>query len=124
VPSPTFSVLDRTVVSDGEGSSAWYAQVQTLAGDQAWQSDYTSTFGTPPMPFADLYFDAANLLLNRLQQVSKPDAAGDLVIGRAVLAAAVQNTTNFTGVSCTITLDPTTGNRVNDPAALARCGQD
>ena len=124
VPSPIFSVLDRTVVGDAEGSSTWYAQVQTLASDRAWQSDYTSTFGSPPLPLADLYFDAANLLLNRLQQVSRLDAAGHLVIGRAALAAAVRNTTDFTGVSCTITLDPTTGNRVNDPAQLALCAEE
>ncbi|HEX3454330.1 MAG TPA: hypothetical protein VHS03_06870 [Gaiellaceae bacterium] len=122
LPSPIFSVLDRTVVSDGEGFSGWYARVQTLGRDLAWRSDYTVAFGSPPTPFADLYFDAANLLVDRLQQVSRLDAVGDLIISRVALAAAVRNTTNFPGVSCTITLDPTTGNRVNDPTALDRCG--
>jgi hypothetical protein len=28
------------------------------------------------------------------------------------------------GVSCTITLDPATGNRLNDPTALSRCATD
>jgi len=43
------------------------------------------------------------------------------VIDRAALANAVRNTTNYQGVSCTITIDPTTGNRINDQAALAHC---
>jgi hypothetical protein len=37
------------------------------------------------------------------------------------LAQAVRNTTKYQGVTCTITLDRTTGYRANDPAALARC---
>jgi hypothetical protein len=44
--------------------------------------------------------------------------SGNLVIDRAALASAVRNTANFEGVSCRITLDPFTGNRVND---LAGC---
>jgi len=49
---------------------------------------------------------------------------GNLVINRAALASAVRKTTKFQGVTCTITLDPLTGNRVNDAAALARCAED
>jgi hypothetical protein len=43
------------------------------------------------------------------------------VIDRAALAAAVRSTRHFQGVTCTVTLDPATGNRVDDPEALARC---
>jgi hypothetical protein len=95
--------------------------VQRLPSDLAWQREYVTEFGSSPQGFADLYFDAASLLLRRLRQVSRVDAVGDLVIGRDALAGAVRNTTHFPGVSCTIALDPATGNRVNDPAALARC---
>jgi ABC-type branched-subunit amino acid transport system substrate-binding protein len=118
--TPGSSVFNRTIVSDGSGFPAWYAAVKALPSDQEWTYVYEALFGATPTDLADLYFDAARLLLNRLQQVSRV-IGGRLVINRAALASAVRNTRGFPGVSCTITLDPTTGNRVNDPAALARC---
>ena len=72
------------------------------------------------MPYSDLYYDAASLLIDGLQRVSRI-SRGTLTINRAKLARAIRNTTRFHGVSCTITLDPATGNRVNDPSALERC---
>ena len=90
--------------------------------DLAFQQDYRSQFGALPPAFSDLNFDAAALLLGDLQRVSKI-VNGNLVINRAALASAVRATTNFQGVSCTITLDPATGNRISDPASLSRCSQ-
>ena len=55
-----------------------------------------------------------------VERVSKIED-GNLVIDRKELAAAVRKTTEFPGVTCTITLDPKTGNRSNDPVSLARC---
>jgi ABC-type branched-subunit amino acid transport system substrate-binding protein len=118
--TPGFSVFNRTIVTDGSGFPAWYAAIKALPSDQEWTYIYEVLFGSPPTDFADLYFDAANLLLTRLQQVSHV-VGGQLVINRAALAYAVRHTRGFPGVTCTITLDPATGNRVNDPAALARC---
>jgi hypothetical protein len=77
------------------------------------------SFG-PTVAFSDLYYDAARLLLRSLQKVSILDD-GNLVINRTVLARAVRSTTKYHGVSCTITLDPATGNRLNDQTALSRC---
>ena len=65
---------------------------------------------------------AASLLIRRLQQVSKV-VDGDLVIDRAELADAVRTTAKYQGVTCKLTIEPTTGNRVNDPDALARCAE-
>ena len=78
-------------------------------------------FGTAPTAFADLYYDAASLLIRGLQKVSTVDGGGNLVINRAALAQAVRNTTKYQGVTCTITLDPATGNRIDSPTALSRC---
>ena len=114
------SVFNRTVVSDGDGGDSWYQAITKLPSDLTWRASYQAEFGAAPMDFTDLYFDAATLLLRRLQQVSRI-VNGDLVIDRAELAEAVRHTAHFHGVTCTITLDPATGNRVNDPAALARC---
>ena len=120
LPSFGPTVFDRTAVDDGDGFDAWYATVTQLPGDVAWQNAYAAEFGVGPTPFADLYYDAAGLLIRDLQKVSTVDE-GALVIDRAALAAAVRGTTAYEGVICTVTLDPATGNRVDDPAALSRC---
>ena len=71
-------------------------------------------------PFDALYFDATSLLLERLQQVSVV-VGGSLVVDRRALALAVRSTRSYPGVSCTVTLDLATGNRLNDPKSLAGC---
>jgi ABC-type branched-subunit amino acid transport system substrate-binding protein len=121
LPAAGPTVFDRTAVADPD-FDAWYALVKALPSDQLWQQAYRAEFGVAPTDFADLYYDAASLLLRRLQSVSTI-VKGNLVIDRAALAKAVRDTTDFRGVTCTVTLDPLTGNRVNDPAALRRCGR-
>jgi ABC-type branched-subunit amino acid transport system substrate-binding protein len=114
------SVFNATIISD-PGSDAWYAQVTALPIDRLWQLIYQAEFGVAPTGFADLYFDATRVLLTRIAQISRV-VQGSLVIDRAALAQAVRHTTGFPGVTCSISLDPATGYRVNDQAALARCG--
>jgi hypothetical protein len=122
LPSFGPTVFDRTAVDDAAGSDAWYASVSQLPADLAWRQAYTLRFGTAPTDFADLYFDAAGLLMRNLESVSTVDR-GSLVVNRAALAHAVRTTTSYKGVTCTVTLDPATGNRLDDPAALVRCGR-
>jgi ABC-type branched-subunit amino acid transport system substrate-binding protein len=99
----------------------WYATVSQLPGDQFWrQQVYLREVGTPPPDFADLYYDATSLLLNRLARVASLDEGGSLVIDRAALAQAVRATTGFDGVTCDVALDGT-GYRVNDPDSLSKC---
>jgi ABC-type branched-subunit amino acid transport system substrate-binding protein len=124
---PTFAptVFNRTiVVSDavGDAGDLWAKQVAALPSVLNWDQDYEAEFGTTPAlaPLPALYFDAASLLLHRLQQVSRL-INGNLVVNRAALAAAVRDTSYYHGVTCTITLDPATGNRINDPDTLRHC---
>jgi len=125
LPSFGPTVFNRTVVNDNccpfvDEFDPWYADVVALPADLAWQQSYTAEFGAPPSAFADLYYDAAGLLIRNLQKVARVKG-NTLVVDRAALARAVRGTRNYQGVSCRITLDPATGNRVNDPVALARC---
>jgi ABC-type branched-subunit amino acid transport system substrate-binding protein len=120
LPSFAPAVFNRTVVDDDTFDS-WYAAVSQLPSDLAWQQAFRVEFGAAPSAFADLYYDAASLLIRDLQRVSTVDRGDRLIVNRAALAQAVRNTTRFQGVSCTITLDPATGNRLDDPAALSRC---
>lgn len=113
------TVFNRVVVDD-TGFDSWYAQVTALPSDLAWSWGATVLFGEVP-GFGDLYFDATSLLLSDLKRVSHLDRAGNLVLDRAALARAVRSTRHYEGVTCTVTLDPATGNRIDDPDALARC---
>jgi ABC-type branched-subunit amino acid transport system substrate-binding protein len=108
------TVFNRTALADPK-FDAWYAWVWDLPSDRAWRSSYAAQFGAqPPMfGFADLYYDATRVLLAQLVKVSRV-SQGNLVIDRAALAAAVRHTTGFPGVTCTVTFDPATGNRVDD----------
>lgn len=121
LPSFGPTVFNRTAVDNGDGFDSWYAAVTQVPSDLAWQQAYALQFGSAPFPYADLYYDAASLLIRDLQKTATLDSAGNLVINRAALAQAVRNTTRYQGVTCTITFDPTTGNRRNDPVALSRC---
>lgn len=112
------SIFDRTIVSD-PGSDAWYAAAAQLPGDLAWRHAYTLRFGTAPTDFADLYYDAAGLLIQDVASVATVDG-GSLLVSRAALAHAVRTTVGYQGVTCTVTLDPATGNRVNDLSPCAR----
>jgi ABC-type branched-subunit amino acid transport system substrate-binding protein len=115
------TVFDRTAVSDGDGGTAWYTQVAALPGDLAWRGAFADLLGAPPTDFADLYQDAAKLLIRSIRITSWVDRNGNLIVNRAALAYAVRHTTNLPGVTCTISIDPTTGNRINDPKSLALC---
>jgi len=120
------SVFNSVAVPDGccpyvDQFDPWYETVVTLPSDLDWRQAYSLQFGTAPTAFADLYFDAAGLLIRNLQNDSSIDGSGNLVINRAALAQAVRDTTKYQGVTCTITLVPATGYRLNDPTALSRC---
>jgi ABC-type branched-subunit amino acid transport system substrate-binding protein len=112
------SVFDRTVVNDADNGASWLSSVEQLPSVFGWQQRYKARFGIAPTTFAELYYDAANLLLARISQVATLDGSGNLVIDRRMLAAAVRHTTNFQGVSGCISLDAV-GNRFNN---LGTCG--
>jgi ABC-type branched-subunit amino acid transport system substrate-binding protein len=101
----------------------WYATVATLPSDLGWRQSFAEEFGVAPLSFADLYYDATRLLIRQLQNTSSIDRGGNLMINRVALAQAVRGTTNYEGVTCTITLDGG-GYRTNDPSALDRCADN
>jgi ABC-type branched-subunit amino acid transport system substrate-binding protein len=120
LPELAPTTFNRAVVNDDEDFESWYARVQSTPVNVAWRLAYEARFGSQPEDFADLYFDAATILLQRLEHVSHLDR-GRLVIDRSELARAIRATRGFPGVTCSVRLDPATGNRVNDPEALEQC---
>jgi ABC-type branched-subunit amino acid transport system substrate-binding protein len=113
LPSVGPHVFDGVAVP-GDDFDKWYSAVQALQSDTGWRAAYATKFGKSATQFADLYYDATNLLLTRLTEVSKIES-GKLVIDRAELAKAVRNTTDFCGVTGTLSLDAG-GYRINATA--------
>ena len=119
LPTVGPTVFNGTAVPDPQFDN-WYGVVKTLPSDRLWRQIYELVFGVAPTDFADLYFDATNLLLTRLGQVSTV-SGGQLSIDRSALANAVRATTGFPGVTCSVSLDAD-GYRIDDTMSLARCG--
>jgi len=129
--NPSFGpdVFNSLLVPDDTpgGSDQWYSRVQQLPRDLSWQGEYTARFGSAPATWADLYFDAASLLLQEVAAASVV-SQGNLVIDRSALASAVRTVAlspdlGFKGVTCWINLD-LRGYRINDPASLDRCARE
>ena len=120
-----FNSVDVPDDAPGE-SDTWYATVQTLPSDIRWRMKYQQEFGSPPDQFADLYFDAASVMLEQIAATSVV-RHGNLVINRASLARAVRSLAEseeegFRGVTCWIVLD-NRGYRLNDPESLRECAE-
>ncbi len=117
------TVFNGTAVPDPD-FTPWYAKVTALPSDLAWRARFQARFGSPPTDFADLYYDATNVLLAAIRESAWIGYGHTLVIDRAALAARLRHTRRFPGVTCSVTLDPATGYRVNDAVALARCAHE
>lgn len=119
------SVFNTVAISDAccpyqDKFNPWYGAVSELPMDVQWrQHDYTLTYGMPPPDYADLYYDAASLLITEIERTAAVDSSGNLVIDRPVLAKAVRAGV-FSGVTCDVAFS-SNGFRVEDPAAIGRC---
>ncbi len=93
VPAYGPTVFSRTIFSDFDHDSAyWLDELGGYQSVQAWNYDFEARFGTAPSNFAVLYYDAARLLLERIEETALLQGGGELVINRAALAAAVRDT--------------------------------
>jgi branched-chain amino acid transport system substrate-binding protein len=77
----------------GEGMSAFLTAYQAKYGEE------------PPAPFHAQAYDAAMVIMTAIEQVGKVDAAGNLSIGRKALSDAIRGTTDYKGLTGTITCD-------------------
>ena len=105
------NIFNRMVVTDPD-FEGWMLEIERLPSVANWQTRFENTFGRAPFEYAKTAYDAATLLLKRIDQVSRIDSAANLVIDRSALATAVRNTFEFSGVTGKITLDAF-GDRVN-----------
>lgn len=99
------NVFNRVVVSEPE-DVAWTEKVDALPSVQTWEADFESEYGHAPDGFAKYAYDAASLLLTKIDEVGYVDAGGNLVVDRSDLRTAVRITTDYTGVTDLIAFDP------------------
>lgn len=120
------TVFNSVVVSDGccpfqDRFGPWYLGISKLPSDLTWRhGDYASAFGAPPPDYADLYYDAASIVLRQIAAVASLDDSGNLIIRRPALAHALRTTSGFHGVTCDVTF-ASTGFRLDDPVSFRRC---
>lgn len=96
----------------GDGSEGTYVTFGAQVGDpdamEAFAERYEEKFGVAPSelgPFHGQAYDAANVILNALNSVATLDDAGNLVIDREELIAAVRATADYEGLSGLVTCD-------------------
>ena len=127
LPSLGPTVFNRVIVSD-TSIVEWDAKISRLPLVRSWEMDFESIYGHAPGGFTKYVYDAATLLLTRIDSVSTVDDGGNLIIDRAALAAAVRGTAGFPGLTDDITLEAD-GDRVNrltgtGPRYVAPSGSD
>jgi branched-chain amino acid transport system substrate-binding protein len=104
---------DALIEGAGEAAEGVYASfAETPETDperlEAFDAAYEEAYGVMPSdlgPFHYHAFDSANMLLAAIDEVAVVDDAGNLVIDRAELVAAVRATAEFDGLTGLLTCD-------------------
>lgn len=97
------------------GSYASFVDTSSFADAEAleaFKARYETEFGVAPDelgPYHAHAYDAANIIMNAIESVATVDADGNLVINREELILAIRNTTDYEGLTGTLTCDPATG---------------
>jgi branched-chain amino acid transport system substrate-binding protein len=98
------------VTSAGDAAEGVYASAANPAEAGAGLPDFLKAYqdkygGEPPAPFHAHAYDATMVVMNAIAQVGKTDAQGNLHIGRKALSDAIRGTSDYKGLSGTITCD-------------------
>ena len=86
------------------GSATLSATAQTAL--DAFKTEFASTFSVTYGdydPYQPGGYDSAMLIINALKSVAKTDASGNLTVDREALIKAVRGTTNYVGLTGTLT---------------------
>lgn len=98
-----------------EGSYASFVNTTDFADAEAleaFKARYEEEFDVAPDelgPFHAHAYDAASIIMNAIDEVAIVDADGNLVIDREALILAIRNTTEYEGLTGTLTCNPESG---------------
>jgi ABC-type branched-subunit amino acid transport system substrate-binding protein len=99
----------------GPARRCWFSGVpspQQFPGAKGYVSDYQATFGKQPGTWGSFTYDSMKLLFDAVQRAGGWDAQE--------VDAALTQTDGYEGITGTITIDPSTGNRVDVPVVILR----
>lgn len=105
------SVYNRVATND-PFFEPWESLLQQHPDVLAWEAQFATAYGHAPDPLAKHAYEAARLLLERIDEEAAVDGTGSLVIPRPDLLRAVRRTRNFEGITGGVTLD-VFGDRIN-----------
>lgn len=97
------------------GSYASFVDTSSFADAdalEAFKARYETEFGVAPDelgPFHAHAYDAASIIMNAIDSVATVDADGNLVINREELILAIRNTTDYAGLTGTLSCNPENG---------------
>ncbi len=97
------------------GSYASFVDTSSFANAdalEAFKARYETEFGVAPDelgPFHAHAYDAASIIMNAIDSVATVDADGNLVINREELILAIRNTTDYAGLTGTLSCNPENG---------------
>ena len=93
----------------GDASEGVYASSAVPPSGDAYDTflaDYEAAYGEAPIgPYHATAYDAVGVMLDALEKVGTLDADGNLVIDRAALSQAIRDTTDYAGLTGTLTCD-------------------
>lgn len=97
-----------TIDGAGPASEGVYASFPPILPIDYWDDRYEELFGTNPTtdflgPFHYHAADAAGMIFAAIDAVSEIDGAGNLVIDREALIETLRNTTEYAGLTGTLT---------------------
>jgi branched-chain amino acid transport system substrate-binding protein len=121
------SLVDSFPESSGDAAVGVYLSGPFVSGDE--YSAFLETWdeeigGVPPSGFHAHAYDATNMLLNAIAEVAVEGDDGSLVIGRQALRDALSATTDYAGLTGTLTCDETGDCATGEALAIFQIGQE
>ena len=96
-------------VNSGEGAIGMLLSGPAVAGPEyaellaLWRDEYGDS---PPGSYHAHAFDATNILLDAIESVARETEDGDILVGREMLRSAIAATTDFDGITGSLSCSP------------------
>ncbi len=113
-------------VNSGEGAIGMLLSGPAVAGPEyaefleLWQEAFGNS---PPGSYHAHAFDATNILLDAIESVARVTEDGEIFVGREALRSAIAATTDFNGLTGTLTCSPTGDCATGEAIGIFKIGE-
>ena len=113
-------------VNSGEGAIGMLLSGPAVAGPEyaeflaMWRDEYGDS---PPGSYHAHAFDATNILLDAIESVARETEDGEILVGREALRSAIAATTNFRGITGTLSCSPTGDCATGEAIGIFKIGE-